>query len=702
MSTVYDTLEYDGNEQSFAAWGFSYDTTDELKNQFEDVFTATIVGADIGTEGDSPTFPFEAQIIVRTNRTSSTGAANSFTAGMITFSGKRVGNPARATGNYEGVTYKFLGPWYDLSNTHFQQEFYGESDDGDSVPYLIPELVLNTSTAVTAGQIMISVGDQIQAILQWLLDAYTAQGMTLPFQYGGRELNPTSHEIDLNSTDGVYNYLVNESTTTIDYSLFGLFLPSYIAKPMMCADAIQKCLELSPRVTCSFDYSTNPPTFYAALVNNMVTATIPILGGAMNTSNASVNIQARDDLLVRSVNIAYRITDTVNGEKLVSYAYDKWGPNGSNSDLDPDIGLRVVSELIDLTGVSIMTTTAHLDVEPVLATTDSGGTDQPTKRTWWQIPRGGNVSKLVDSRVRFQDKNGEQTTIPSATITDAETHDVLSTDDLIAFGLCDEEGTLQINRLVSGSVHAWMVNPDESPVVKKKVHIQATMVYAEYDATSTSGTPDTDRTGNAHGKNNTHDHHVDMVVTNGLTQAYTTIASTTPGEAYIIGDGGIAQYLYDHLNDLQYEGEHVKVEVEFGTSVTLRNAINFSGGATAWETMNAQPQSIRRHYGKKTTEVQIGVAKHLNSGQLSALLNMWRFRRPWYNPLLRTQNTATGNNVDQAIDTGNANTPDGLNNPVQSQIVNYTTLPSGSTPGVIGGAIISNPSLLTVHDGFNA
>jgi len=102
MSTVYDTLEYDGNEQSFAAWRFSYDTTDELKNQFEDVFTATIVGADIGTEGDSPTFPFEAQIIVRTNRASSSGDANSFSGGMITFSGKRVGNPARATGNYEG------------------------------------------------------------------------------------------------------------------------------------------------------------------------------------------------------------------------------------------------------------------------------------------------------------------------------------------------------------------------------------------------------------------------------------------------------------------------------------------------------------------------------------------------------------------------------------------------------------------------
>jgi hypothetical protein len=221
------------------------------------------------------------------------------------------------------------------------------------------------------------------------------------------------------------------------------------------------------------------------------------------------------------------------------------------------------------------------------------------------------------------------------------------------------------------------------------------MVYAEYDATSTAGTPDTDQTGNAIGKANTHDHHVDMVVTNGLTQAYTTIASTTPGEAYIIGAGGIAEYLYDHLNDLQYEGEHAKVEVAFGTGVTLRNAINFSGGATAWETMNAQPQSIRRHYGKKTTEVQIGVAKHLNSGQLSALLNMWRFRRTWYNPLLRTQNTVQSGNVDQAIDTGNANTPDGLQNKVAAVLYDYSALPSGSTPGVANSKVSQSASDVT-------
>jgi len=141
--------------------------------------------------------------------------------------------------------------------------------------------------------------------------------------------------------------------------------------------------------------------------------------------------------------------------------------------------------------------------------------------------------------------------------------------------------------------------------------------------------------------------------------------------------------------------------VAFGTEVTLRNSINFSGGAEAWTTMNAQPQGIRRHYGKKTTAVQIGVAKFLNSGQLSALLNMWRYRRTWYNPLVRTQPASAGSNVDQAVTTGNANTPDGLANPLQESIFSYATLPDGSTPGVPSAGIVNAPSVVAAHDGLN-
>jgi hypothetical protein len=247
-----------------------------------------------------------------------------------------------------------------------------------------------------------------------------------------------------------------------------------------------------------------------------------------------------------------------------------------------------------------------------------------------------------------------------------------------------------------------MINSDGTPVVSKKIHVAVQMQYVEYDAQSASGTPDIDTTGTPITKGNTVEHHADIEVTNGTTQSYSTLASTTPGEAYIIGNGGIAQYLYEHLNKLQYEGNYAKVEVAFGTVLTLRNAINFSGGATSWATMDAQPQGIRRHYGKKTTEIQIGVSKWLTAEELSVILNMWRYRRTWYNPNLRTQNNLSdSSNIDQAIATGNANSPGGLKNPLQNGIFSYTTQPSGTTPGVIAGGIVQNPALVTVHDAFN-
>jgi hypothetical protein len=692
MNTAYDTLTYSGTEKSFAAWGFAFDVTDELFNQSEDLLTATLPGVSLAAETDSPTFPFEAAVVIQTNRTSATGGTNSFSGGRITFAGKRVGNPTRATGAYQGVTYKFAGPWYDLANTDFQQPFLGSG----GTAYLLPELVLNTSTAVTSGQVLISVGDQIQAILQWLLDQYAAQGLTAPFQYTGRALNAGA--IDLNRTGGVYDYSVNGSTTTIDLSLFSLLLPSYIAKPMKCADAIQHCLKLSPRISCSFDYATSPPTFHATLVDAMTPVTLALFDGV---SHHSLDITARNDLLVRGVNLVYRINNKINGQTVTDYVQDKWGPNGSNSASDPNSGLRVVNELIDLTGTSTNYTTAHLDVEPILALEPSGSANQAALRTWWQEPRGGNVSRLADSRVRFQDQNGNQTYIPTATLTDAATGTALNSAALIALGLCDASGNLVLNRIVRGSAHAWMLRSDGQPVVSKKVHLTVAMTYAEYDATSAAGTPDTDTSGNLLSRSNTRQHHLDCEVTNGVTQAYTTIASSTPGEAYVIGPGGIAQYLYDHLTVLQHEGSHTKVEVAFGTGVTLRNSINFSGGANAWSTMAAQPQSIRRHYGRKTTEVRIGVAKHLNSGQLSALLNMWRFRRTWYNPALRTQNTVQTGNVDQAVATANANTPGGLENLQQQALFSYLTPPAGNTPGLLQAAIIQPPALLAIHDSFN-
>ena len=84
------------------------------------------------------------------------------------------------------------------------------------------------------------------------------------------------------------------------------------------------------------------------------------------------------------------------------------------------------------------------------------------------------------------------------------------------------------------------------------------------------------------------------------------------------------------------------------------------------------------------------------------MLNMWRYRREWFNPAVRTDNTqVNGGAVDMAKAASGSNTLDGLANARQRNIFQYTTQPSGSTPGVIAAGMISNPSDLTVHDGLN-
>lgn len=737
----FDTLTSGGVEKSFGDWGFKLSSLQGKKRvNGEDTFSATIVNATIAAEGDAPTFPFEGQNIVRVNRSFAAGGVSpngtllgvsgTWSGGTVKFVGKRIGQPARASAGGQGVTYKFEGPSYDLKNTDLQQLFKG---NGSS--YYLPETVLNTSTAVSVGVIQISVGDQIQAALQWLLDQYAAQGMAAPFKYTGRALN--SGAIDLNVNTGMagtpggdysflgwkYNFHL-QSNLTIDASLYSLFLPTFIEKPMKVWQVLQKCLEMSPRINIWFDYTTvdgsgNPlPTIRFDLVDTMTAKSLALFTGfvAGGQSHKDIQITPRDDLQVRAVILKYRLTNTVSGTKVIDYVVDKWSAGGSNINLDgsgnnvtdPNCGLRVVNELVDLVGFSEQTLRGHLDVESVVATADSGGTTQAIKRAWWALKRGGELSKLEDSRVRFQDKAGSATTIPDATIVDAATGAELSTADLIANGLCDRSGNLVLNRLVRGTAHSWMVRADGQPVVTMKLKLVSKMAYAEYDATSTSGTPDTDVTGNCIKQANSSDEHVNIEVTNATPDTgasgyatFNVLASQTPGEAYIIGNGGIAQYIYNHLNARQFEGDYVMVGANFvdasdAKHVTLGNKLNLTGGASLWASINAQIVEISEDYGNHQTSVQIGIGKALSAGQLSSLFNMWRFRRGWYNTSLRVDNAVVGSGqVDMAKGTGGANTTHGLVSECQTQNLDYSTDPSGSSPGVYSGALNHDPKLIT-------
>ncbi|HXT10391.1 MAG TPA: hypothetical protein VN873_02425 [Candidatus Angelobacter sp.] len=684
---TFDTLEYNSVERSFANWGFDRHARCERHNSREDVFRATVAGASIS---DDPVFPFEGLVIIRAGRVSADGSDNSFSGGSTKFTGKRVGMEASATSSAQGVTYEFLGPWYDLANTHYLQTFKGAA----VLPYAPGEIVLNTSTANSSGSLCyISMGDQIQAILQWLLDQYAAQGMSAPFQYVGRDLNAGAIDLSTTGTAAVgqntdkagnaYDFHVNAGAT-IDAALFAQFLPSYIAKPMMCAQALQKMLELSPRTNICFDYSTTPPTLFVRSVDNFSPVSLALFNGA---DHKSLNIKRRDDLIARAVVITYRITNTVNGKQAVDYALDKWGAHGANNASDPSAGLRVLSETIDLQGYNVTTTTAQMDCEPLAC---MGGTNA-TKRAWWASRRGGEQPKFADSRLRFQDNSFAETTIPDAAITYATTYGVDSDGNprVAGAGLSAADLTLFTHRLVRGTHHSWMTIGDV-PVRSLKVRVSVRTEYALYDVVATGDAvnqlPVSEHAsniatnGSRQGKVNTEETHCDIELTNaanaldGSPFTASTIASATPGEVYILGAGGIAQYLFNALQPFQYDGDYAKVEADFANNISLTNAINFTGGRGEWATMNAQPQSILEDFGAKETFVQIGVANHLSAGQLSSLLNMWAFRRPWYNPAVRADNSiANGGEVAMPQTAGGANATGGLANHNEFVTTDYST-----------------------------
>lgn len=745
----YDTLEVGGVEKSFHDWGIQLNSIRGKKRVKQaDTFMATVANSDVVTQAGTPTFAFEASGIVRVNRALSGGV---YSGGTVKFIGKRIEQTLKTDGAGHLTTYTFKGPWYDLENSDFLQVFLGVSGG-----YYLPEVVLFTANQILSvggteyAWLPISAGDQIQIILQFVLDRYAEQGLSAPFQYKGRALNAGAVDLTAGSTvvgtaggdnnfyGQGYNYHL-QTGMSIDRSLYSLFLPTLISKPMKASQALQKCLEMSPRINVWFDYTTvdgssSPlPTIRFDLVDNMTAVTLPLFNGPKydgTLAHKALNIIPRLDLRLRAAVVKYRITNTVSGSKVIDYAIDKWSGNGvsyglpgaSNVNLngagdnanDPNAGLRVLNELVEINGYSKTVINGHLDLSPLkLLAAQTGfsyGTsgDQAAKRSWWSSKRGGELSKLSDSRVRFQDKNGTQTYIPDAKIYYASN----GTDSTGASVTAGQEFTsadyaFYTSRIVRGSYQSWMAQ--SVGVLAVKCVAVAKMAYAEFDAESASGSADTDQSGNKSKHYSNVEHHVNMELTNAIPDAgagtdgyanFSITASETTGEGYIIGSGGIAEYLYKQMNRIQYEGDYASVASNFVDStssqyVTLGNKINLSGGSTEWKTMDAQLQEITEDYGRHETSVLIGVSPILSAGQIQRLFSMWRFRRTWYNPAIRTSNVIGGQTVDLAKANSQSNTVNGLGLKQSDAIFDYSTNPSGTTPGVFSGAIFGDPKLIS-------
>jgi hypothetical protein len=577
------TLEYNGLEKSFADWGIDESGAVMVRaNMAPDTFTVAIAGGPI--EGDA-IFPFEAWVIIRSGRS---WVAEAWTGGVIEFQGKRVQEAGEGRPDFEGVAYQFMGPWYDVTETAFQQTLY--SFDPNNPEVLIENLTSDvtlfmriTGPGTREGR---NNGQTVSDILQHVLEQYADQGLAAPFQIGG--IGPNTP------------------------------LNIYQARDVKCSEAIHHCLRSDPDACVWFDYTTQPPTVN---VTKRAAAAAVVVAFADAVKHESIRFLPRPDLQARAVVLYFKQTHESNGAAWMTSTKQKHGPNGANNVLDPEGGLRVLVQTIDLQGGSRTDVFGELYCYPAV----------PTSRDFWKrhAPQFASykVRGLTFSNVQVKDENG------------------------VAVNLAG-----YANMLEDGCGLAPWMKMGETQVVGKRVTITAEAAYKLYAA---EGSGDGDTSGRLEQEMKFVQVSARGTVTNGIEGAYSALQAEVEAEAI---PAGLAQKIFENLALLQYEGEITLSEEECATAVHTGNVLNITGGRAEWATMKAQIQSVRKDFGTGRTSITVGPAKHLSAGDLTELFLINRNRRYYFNADAQAtgRGTAAAGSVTMAKNAPKENTTMGL------------------------------------------
>jgi hypothetical protein len=590
---LFVTLTYSGVEKALADWGVQAAGGNiTLANLASDILRLAVPTANYM---DDPIFPFEAPIVLQTGRISSTGAANSFSGGVGAFAGVRGRFLVDGRPSFEGVYYDFEGPWYHIKNTPYQQLsawWLGPADQ--TAPDLSSDVLLMFKIVTIDGlptYSRVTTQQQIFDTLQHVLDQCAAQSIAAPFQ------------------------------VTLGNIGVAAPLATYPMQDVHCSEVIEYCLQASPDATFWFDYTTSPPTAYVTQRSN---ATPISLALADATHHETLRITPRYDLQPRSVVLFFKQTNRIDNNSWMLKTKQKYGPHGLNSDLDPDGGLRVHIETIDLVGFS--QSNVYGELTTVAVTNDLA---------FWSIV----VPELRSTQVR------SFVVLDSMTIVD---------DSGSAVSL-----STYPNALMDGSsICPWMTLVGGTPVVGIRATITADVSYVLWDVEATGG----DRSQTNGTKLETFPKkrlHWRGVLTNGVTSNYSAVASAIAGEAI---PTGLAQWLWNALATLQYEGEVSTIQADISGGIGMGNTLNLSNGRSEWASMNAQIQSITKDLDQGKLSLRIGPTRLLSARGLMGMTAINRMRRIYNNPEARVtgQSPASSNTVTMGPNQAKENTNTGL------------------------------------------
>jgi hypothetical protein len=626
------TIEYLGTEQSAAAWGLTAQPKIRTRDRSPTEISFRMAGADPAA---AIPFPFQAQVIIRQNRTLTAGV---WSGSGYVFTGCQTTQPGDVDGQSQGVTLVFKDAIWLMQNTTFQQMWTVNTASGSSV---------------TTEQIPISRCVLFMDINSWVPNTYQS------VQWQIQQIITYAASCGISIAAG-----------TIDYS--GWFLNYYHCRALSCWDALLKCLEPIPDAKVWVDGSGSTPVLnvrtranLAALSAPSGTApgpiTLPYKGvdSAGRCHFSSKGFTPRYDLIPPQVVLQYQINTTVNGQAAPSFTTDAY-PSGSTGQTP----FAMVCP-IDLSGASLTTEIGTLDCQALTVTAAQTGysagsaADHAVKRAWWASKRGGEQDRLADFRVRFG-----TCTIGDATVVDDHGNPI----NLAAYP----------NRIVKGAYHTWMMN-GTTPIVAIRAHLLVTVQFAEWNVAG-STPAETDTNGIQVRKFTAHQLHCHVTLTNapaGVTTFTGLQANTTTEETPV---SGLAANIYNSRATLDYDGSHEIIDPGLPNASTPTaplqqiighwNVLNLSGGATAWATANMTIAATEIDLVTHHIRIEVGPSKHLQPQDWNSMLQFFRYRRLY----MASSQRATGygdpaNNVAMAANTPDANTVPGLAVPaVQSSL----------------------------------
>lgn len=406
--------------------------------------------------------------------------------------------------------------------------------------------------------------------------------------------------LDLSSFLGLVVTYAGLTVGTIDLAIT---IPFEDATDLSCADVIARSLRWVPGAVCVVDDTTSPATVHIRPRGGLTAVSLDL---DSQDIAEPVRLKPRYDLKVDNVALFYVATNRDNAAAWETCTLDAY-PSGTTG-----AELGCLTRTIELAGSVSSSTrltqkvvTAAIPPELTDASLSSWvktGSVFTAVSAWWKLHKP-ELARAGVSLVAF--RSGTRTKLDGGAV------------------------TAGLRELTSGGLTDWMIEAS-SALTTEDQRVEIDVAYTVQDAQDNSKTQQViDRLT------------VQIRATTAQTRTYSqlTAAASTEPEAV---PSGLALALYNALNPLQWDGT-IRVMEEDPTDLPAPGqALNITGGASAWATMASTIQTRTTTLSIGVTDITVGAPNQLGPQDLVEIYRNNRNRKPSTSYLVRATGKTGG------------------------------------------------------------